>query len=124
MAAHYAFYIMMTLTVSFYAYLIPIVTPMAIVIFAIKYWVDKFNLFKRSCLKYNFNFELTRNIVRIFESSIFVYAVGWVIFSFYIKGSINIFNMVGFGIALVYFLFLVFATKRMERFIFGTYEQS
>ena len=56
MAGHYAFYIVMILTVSFYAYLIPIVVPMAVIIFAIRYWIDKFNLFKRSSLKYNFNF--------------------------------------------------------------------
>ena len=66
MAAHYAFYILMLLTVSFYAYLVPIIVPSIVVIFFIQYWVDKYNLLKRSSLKYHFNFKLTRNIVKVF----------------------------------------------------------
>lgn len=47
-AENYAFYIMITFTISFYGFLVPLATPIAIVIFFLEYWVDKYNLFRRS----------------------------------------------------------------------------
>ena len=124
MATHYAFYMLMSLTVSFYCYLVPVIVPAIVIIFFLQYWVDKLNLFKRSSLKYNFNFSLSRFILKSFESSIMIFGVGWGIFSIYIKGELNIFNFIGFGIAFAYFLFLIFGTQRLEKRIFGKYESS
>lgn len=39
---------MIAFTVSFYGFLVPLATPIAIVVFFLEYWVDKYNLFRRS----------------------------------------------------------------------------
>ena len=115
---------MMLLTVSFYAYLVPVIVPFIVIIFSLQFWVDKLTLFKRSSLKYNFDFFLTRMVLKIFESSIFVFAIGWNLFSFYSKNGVNIYNLIGLGIAALYCLFLVFGGKKMEKRFFGSYEFS
>jgi hypothetical protein len=46
----YAFYIVFTYVVSFYGLLVPTATLMLIVAFIVLYWVDKYNLFRRSSI--------------------------------------------------------------------------
>ena len=62
----YAWYIMMFLTCSFYSFLVPVATPLLVVFFFISYWIDKYNLFKRSSLSMKFDFNLTRYMLKIF----------------------------------------------------------
>ena len=47
----------------------------------LSFWVDKYNLFKKSSMPYNYRFEFSKNMVKIGEFSILVYAVGALIFS-------------------------------------------
>lgn len=49
-ADRYSYYIMMWYIGAFYSYIAPIGIAALIVIFFLQYWVDKFNLFKRSSL--------------------------------------------------------------------------
>ena len=86
LASHYAYYILMSLTVSFYAYLVPAITPILVIFFIFQYWVDKINLFRKSSLKYHFNFFLTRSMLKAFEVSVLIFAIGWNLFSVYIEG--------------------------------------
>lgn len=81
MAQRYAYYILQLYTASFYAYLVPICAPAVAVIFAIQYWVEKYNLFRRSSLFYNLNYNLSRNMVKIGEVSVLIYSIGVLIFS-------------------------------------------
>ena len=65
MASRYAYYILQLYTASFYAYLVPVCAPAVGLILICQYWVDKYNLFKRSSLFYRLSYSLSRNIVKI-----------------------------------------------------------
>jgi hypothetical protein len=81
-AQRYAYYIVQVYVVSFYACIAPSTTIILALIFVAQYWVDKFNLFKQrfSCPT-EFNFQLSRLTIKIFEVSVLVFAVGNLIFS-------------------------------------------
>lgn len=72
----YAFYIVFTFVVSFYGFIAPITTPILICIFAIQFWVDKYNLFKRFSCPVDFGVELIKKIFTIFETSILLFVIG------------------------------------------------
>ena len=84
MTNKYCDYLITLYTALFYAYLVPIVIPTVALIFFLQYWVDKFTLFKRSSLKNNFNFNLSIYVSKLFESSILIFCLGNLIFSFLI----------------------------------------
>ena len=53
----------------------------------------------------------------------FIFAGGSLLFTFYVHDSkITIISLVTVGIALLYLLFLLFATIKFERKVFGSYE--
>ena len=81
-AGRYSYYILQLFTISFYAYLIPIGSLAVGVIICFQYWVDKINMFKRSCNKYNFSYTFSQNIIIVGELSLLIYAIGTLIFSF------------------------------------------
>ena len=72
----YAFYIVFTFVVSFYGFLTPIATPILICIFAIQFWVDKYNLFKRFSCPVDFDAELIKKIFIMFETSTLLSVIG------------------------------------------------
>lgn len=80
----YSDYLVTLYTALFYAYLVPIGVPTICIIFVVQYWIDKFTLFKRSSLRNHFSFDLSIYVRRMFESSIFVFALGNLIFSYYL----------------------------------------
>lgn len=124
----------MFLTSSFYAYLVPVVTPILIISFTIQFWEDKYNLFRRCSLSKRFNFTLTRYILKTFEACVFVYALGGLTFSYHIRkgnqltsigpdvGNLSIIQIVTFAIGFAYLLFLIVASIRIERKTFGSYQ--
>lgn len=67
--------------VSFYAYIVPMATPIVIIIFFIQYWIDKYNLFRRFSLPVSFNFALSRIVFKIFRLSLLAFAVGNFLFA-------------------------------------------
>ena len=110
----YANYILLAFVASFYAYLIPITIPILAVLFFFQFWIDKLNLFKRCSHPRNFSFYLTRNILKIFEACIWVFALGTCIFAIYIHDSkVNILNLVTLGVASIYVWFLLGASIKL-----------
>lgn len=103
----------MFLASSFYAYLIPLTTPLLIVFFFLQYWLDKYNMFHRSSLPNHLNFTLNRYTLKIFESSIFLYSLGGLLFSYFEREQeVSILQLFAFGISLLYVIFLVLATTK------------
>ena len=116
---------MLTFTVCFYVYLIPALSIVLVIVFFLQFWIDKINLFKRSSHPRNFSFYLTRNILKIFEACVWIFALGTYIFGIYVHNSpLNILNLVGLGIATVYLWFLIGASIKLERSLFGSYQSS
>ena len=110
----YANYILLAFVASFYAYLIPITIPILAVVFFLQFWVDKLNLFKRCSHPRSFSFYLTRNILKIFEACIWIFAVGTCIFAIYVhQAKINILNLITLGIASLYIWFLLGASIKL-----------
>jgi hypothetical protein len=66
--------------VSFYATLVPLGVGLLIVLFIIKYWVSKRTLFNWSSYSQDYDFYLARLALKIFEWSLFVFAVGNLVF--------------------------------------------
>lgn len=121
----YVNYLLLTMVVCFYSYLIPVGTLVLFVSFFLQFWIDKMNLFKRSSHPRNFSFHLTRKILKIFEANILVFALGTLVWGFYVhNNTFNILNLIGLLIAALYFWFLVGVGVRTERSIFGSYESS
>jgi len=88
--------------------------PVLLIIFFIQYWIDKFNLFKRSSLKFVFNFSLSRYVSRIYESSLLIFAVGNFVFSLYLHNlQITLINLTGLGIAFVFVLLIWVAPNKI-----------
>lgn len=118
----YVNYLVLVYASFFYAYLIPITIPFLAIIFFLQFWIDKINLFKRSSHPRNFSFFLTRIILKAFEASIFIFALGVFVFGIYIHNTpINILNLVTLGISIIYLWFLIGASIKLERRLFGSY---
>jgi hypothetical protein len=125
MINRYVNYITLIFAASFYAYLIPVTIPILVVIFFIQFWIDKVNLFKRCSLPRNFSFGATRKVLKIFEASVFVFSLGTYILGINIHGgALNILNLIALGVATLYLWFLLGASIKLERKLFGSYESS
>ena len=118
----YSYYLLQLWTVSFYAYVVPIGVPSMAVIFFFQYWVDKFNLFRRSSLFYQIHFSLSAYIVRMAEFSIFLFAVGMNLFSYKVHHSVTLFNILCLAISLVYLIFVFTLPTQTEKKLFRRYE--
>jgi hypothetical protein len=55
----YAFYIIAVYVVSFYGYINPFLSLVPIPLFALQYWVDKYNIFRRFSCPEGFDLEFT-----------------------------------------------------------------
>lgn len=110
-AARYSYYIGQIYTAAFYGYLIPIGIPVVLITFIVQYWVDKFNLFKRSSLKYEVSHDLTSKMFKLLQFSVPIYAIGMLLFSIEINEGITIFPLLAVAIS---FLF-VFISNALPR---------
>lgn len=121
--SRYSFYLVTLYTALFYSYLVPVGVPIVCIVFFIQYWIDKWTLFRRSSLKYHFGFFLSNETCKILESSVFVFALGNLIFSTYLHDlRPNVLNLVGFGVATGFLVLVWITPKKMETIIFGEYE--
>lgn len=68
------------LLVSFYAVMIPSGVGILALIFAVQYWIDKYNLFRKFSCPLDFDFFLTRIAFKFFEGSLLVFTIGSLIF--------------------------------------------
>ena len=76
MAGRYTYYLLMVYVASFYNYIAPACCPALIIIFIFQYYADKFNLFYRQSFNRNMNCSLTRWLLKLFELSILIFALG------------------------------------------------
>lgn len=108
----YSYYILQIYACSFYSYLAPIATPCLIVTFLAQYWIDKLNLLKRSTCKNQMDFALSRTMLKIFETSLFVFAAGNFIFSIVLHNNyVNPVNVASLIITGIYSCFILFAPR-------------
>lgn len=120
----YSYYILQIYACSFYAYLVPVATPCLIVAFTLQYWIDKYNLFKRSSCKHELDFFLSRTMLKVFEASILIAALGNYVFSIVLHNDyVNGVNVAALIVAGVYTLFSMFAPRHLEKRIFSSYEE-
>jgi len=72
----YVSYTLMVFLVSFYGYLVPVITPIVFISFIVLYWVDKYNAFRRSSLD---SFDDSRGdfILAIVQLSVLLSAVSY-----------------------------------------------
>jgi hypothetical protein len=114
MVYRYADYIVTLYTALFYSYLVPIAIPTLIVIFFFQYWIDKFTLFKRSSVKSRFSYNLSLYIRKMFESSLFIFALGNLVFSYYLADeSVVVINVIAMIIATLFTLCVWIAPARI-----------
>lgn len=120
-AQRYSYYILQLWTVSAYVYIVPICGPALIIILTIQYWVDKYNLFKRSSLFFELNYGLSRDILKLSEFSVFLYALGIIVFSAKIFNTVHPLSIVGIAIAFIYICLSWLLPKKYEKRIFQKY---
>ena len=75
----------MVYIVSFYSSIVPFSNSMMVMLFFIHYWVDKYILFKKMSSPVDFGYRLTKLIIKCFEGSLLVFAIG----HFYWNSKIN-----------------------------------
>lgn len=85
MTTKYSDYLVTLYTAFFYSYLIPVTLILLIIIFFLQYWIDKYTLFRRSSLRFHYDFNLLFKIYKFFECSIIALGLGNILFSLYVK---------------------------------------
>jgi len=68
---------------SFYGYLLPLITPILIMAFAIQYWVDKLNLSRNYSSPVDMGYHLTEFTWKAFEMSLLLFVLGHLIWGNY-----------------------------------------
>lgn len=128
-AEGYAFYIVIIFTVSFYGFIVPVATPIAIGVFLVQYWVDKYNLFRRSS-PIDFGYMLSKDIFTIFEVSLFFFTFGYFLWDLYIhydpvQRSVKVkpINIVSLVISAQYAGFYLFVPQAVKNKIIGSQEK-
>ncbi len=119
-AMRYAYYILNVYVVSFYSYIVPYTSLMLIIIFAIQYWVDKYNLFRRFSCPTDFNYRLFTGIsiltFKIFEYSLFFFALGNLLLAPRIhtdssRGGYSTINIVSLILVILYYFIMFIMPK-------------
>jgi hypothetical protein len=72
-----------------YATLIPFGAFLTIIGVALYYWIDKFNLLRRSSLKSNLSGEMTLFSLKLLDVTLFLRVIGEVIFDSQIRDGVN-----------------------------------
>ncbi len=120
-ALRYAYYILNVFVVSFYSYIVPYTSLILILIFIAQYWVDKRNLFKLFSCPTNFSYRLSFFTLKVFECSVFFFALGNMIFAKDIHigddRSYNIINIISLLLAFFYCIFIFFLPKSFMKII-------
>ena len=113
----YSYYILNVLVVLFYSYIVPYTSLILIVIYTVQYWVDKYNLFKRFSCPTNFNYRFSMFTLKIFECSIFFFALSNLLFAPIIHtnnhgGDDRTINIVSVYLAFIYCVSIFFLPKK------------
>ena len=70
-----------------YSSLIPIGAPISFIGFAIYYWVDKYNLLRRSSITNTIESKLPLSAIKLMEMTIFYKPLGELIFDYQLRGG-------------------------------------
>lgn len=108
-ADRYCFYLVQLFTLLFYSYINPICVPAIIIIASVHYWIDKYNLLKCSSNTFPMNFVISRAILKIFELSIVVFAVGNYYFGLRLNEGFRLTNFIALMIAAGYAVLAIFS---------------
>jgi hypothetical protein len=125
-AEGYAFYIVIIFTISFYSFIVPLATPIAVGVFIVQYWVEKYNLFRRSS-PIDFGYALGKDIFTIFEVTLFFFTFGYFLWDLHIhsEGGIKIkpLNIISLVISAQYAGFYLFVPQGVKNKIIGNQEK-
>lgn len=117
MAGRYSYYLVRVYTCLYYSYLVPLGVLGTVVIFGFQYWIDKIKMIKFSSEYFEMNYFLSRTILKLFEASLLIFAVGNLLFSIVIhrnlKGDSYVINIISVSIALIYILFIYLAPNSL-----------
>ena len=101
-------------------------TPIAIAVFFLQYWVDKYNMFRRSA-PIDFGYVLSKQIFTIFEATLFFFTFGYFLWDLYIHydNSVHIkpINVVALVISAQYAGFYIFVSQSVKNKIIGNQEK-
>lgn len=119
----YSYYLHMTYLISFYALLVPLSSPILILVLVLQYWVDKYLLFKKMSSPIDLGYQLTRLIIKCFECSLLLFTVG----NLYWHGKIdrkssrfsNSINTLSVAVSAVYLLVSLFCPKYIKEAVLG-----
>lgn len=121
-AVMYSFYIVFTFVISFYGILVPLATPILVLIFFLQFWVDKYNLFRRFSYPVDLGPSLNRMIIKIFELSMLMAAVGHMVWDATIhydsSASFKTINIINLAIAGLYTSISMVAPYSISKRIF------
>ena len=107
----------------FYSLMTPLSSPILIIMFAIQYWLDKYNLFRRHSYPTDLGADLNLMIFKIFEICLLLSAVGHLVWDTSIHFDITVgfktINIINASIALIYIGISFLASKNITKRVFS-----
>jgi len=101
--------------VFLYGNLLPMATLMFLIYLIIFYWVDKYNLLRRRCVKEAISLELSANMVESLELIIPIYGLGNYLFAVNLFHQVDWCSITIFVIGIVY---IILPMKKINEFLF------
>lgn len=123
----YAYYIISVYVIAFYGYINPFLTLVPIVIFPLQFWADKHNLLRRFSTPAGFDLEYTMMMISALEFSLFMFALGYLIWDtgihFAANGGWIFLNVLALFISGLYFAIFLFATENTKNKLLRCYKK-
>jgi hypothetical protein len=118
-----SYYIVMVYIAAFYSLIVPFANLTLLILMPLHYWIDKYILLKQMTCPVDFGYRLTRLIIRCFEGSLLVFAIG----HFYWSQKMgvrspqlaNCINITSIGITATYTLASLFLPLYIKEKLFG-----
>ena len=123
LAMKYNYYLWTAYFLAFFSYLVPASNIIGLIVLSLQYCIDRINLFRRSSFEPNYNFLLGRSAMRLFQTTIFVQALGNFISGWILKHTwyqpVNIISLM-ITILFVIFIWAIVGNKRHPCYYFST----
>jgi hypothetical protein len=87
-----------------YATLIPFGACLTIIGVSLYYWIDKFNLLRRSSLKSNLSGDMTVFSLKLLDVTLFLRVIGEIIFDSQMRDGVNNESIVLCAVSVVYLM--------------------
>lgn len=122
-SSNYSFYIIYTYVICWYGFMYPLGSVILTLFFFVQYWVDKYNLFRRFSNPVAFGPALVDLVIKAFEFSLFVFAVGFFIWQsdvhFDITPGFRVMNIITLVIAILFTIYAILVPSRIKNKIVG-----